>query len=136
MLKLRVKMIKKYHSLTLKEGARNSLQGPGFRNSTVPELYAYLLFYLDRLKAKDIAYIGLREVDPEETQIIEDLDMHAFSMRHVDEFGVREVPYFNAFQTIRRLNTFWPENTSFCLLGGWPGSYFIFLMLDGVTLCD
>ena len=44
-----------------------------------------------RLKACDVAYIGLREVDPEETQIIQDLDMQAFSMRDVDELGIREV---------------------------------------------
>ena len=46
---------------------------------------------LYRLKACDVAYIGLREVDPEETQIIQDLDMQAFSMRDVDELGIREV---------------------------------------------
>jgi len=48
-------------------------------------------WFTPRLKACDVAYIGLREVDPEETQIIQDLDMQAFSMRDVDELGIREV---------------------------------------------
>jgi len=44
-----------------------------------------------RLKASDVAYIGLREVDPEEAKIIQDLDMQAFSMQDVDMLGIREV---------------------------------------------
>ena len=47
-----------------------------------------------RLKASDVAYIGLREVDPEEAKIIQDLDMQSFSMQDVDELGIREVTFF------------------------------------------
>ena len=57
----------------------------------VMQLHCYQTISLFRLKACDVAYIGLREVDPEETQIIQDLDMQAFSMRDVDELGIREV---------------------------------------------
>ena len=48
---------------------------------------------LIRLKACDVAYIGLREVDPEEAKIIQDLDMQAFSMQDVDLLGIREVRF-------------------------------------------
>ena len=63
------------------------------------QLHCYQTISLFRLKACDVAYIGLREVDPEETQIIQDLDMQAFSMRDVDELGIREVLIMQFIQT-------------------------------------
>ncbi|XP_052097876.1 arginase-1-like isoform X1 [Mytilus californianus] len=43
------------------------------------------------LTAKDIAYIGLRDVDPGERYIIEKLGITAFSMQEVDKYGINEV---------------------------------------------
>lgn len=46
------------------------------------------MFSLDTTR---IAYIGLRDVDPEERATLDDLNIPSFSMREVDEFGIREV---------------------------------------------
>lgn len=43
------------------------------------------------LAAKDIAYVGLRDVDPGERYIIEKLGITAFSMQEVDKYGINEV---------------------------------------------
>ncbi|XP_046344056.2 arginase-1-like [Haliotis rufescens] len=43
------------------------------------------------LAAKDIAYIGLRDVDGGEKAIIDKLGIHSFSMHEVDKFGVAAV---------------------------------------------
>ncbi|KAL5008949.1 hypothetical protein ScPMuIL_014530 [Solemya velum] len=43
------------------------------------------------ISAKDIAYIGLRDVDPAERWIIEKFNMTAFSMQEVDKYGIHEV---------------------------------------------
>lgn len=43
------------------------------------------------LKPNKIAYIGLRDVDPAEKQIIKDLGIAAFSMYHVDKYGINKV---------------------------------------------
>ncbi|KAK3092282.1 hypothetical protein FSP39_000708 [Pinctada imbricata] len=42
------------------------------------------------LSAKNIAYIGLRDVDPGERYIIEKLGIHSFSMTEVDKFGIKD----------------------------------------------
>ena len=38
-----------------------------------------------------MAFIGLRCVDPAERKTLNDLNIPAFSMREIDEFGIREV---------------------------------------------
>ncbi|GFS11477.1 arginase [Elysia marginata] len=43
------------------------------------------------LSAKDVVYIGLRDVDPAERLFIEKLGITSFSMQEVDKFGIREV---------------------------------------------
>lgn len=43
------------------------------------------------ISAKDIAYIGLRDVDPGERYIIEQHDICCFSMQEVDKYGIKEV---------------------------------------------
>lgn len=44
-----------------------------------------------KLKANKIAYIGLRDVDEGERKILKDLGIAAFSMYHVDKFGINRV---------------------------------------------
>ncbi|CCK67856.1 arginase KNAG_0A01670 [Huiozyma naganishii CBS 8797] len=43
------------------------------------------------LKPEKIAYIGLRDVDDAEKKIIKDLGIKAFSMYHVDKYGINKV---------------------------------------------
>lgn len=43
------------------------------------------------LKPEKIAYIGLRDVDAAEKKILKDLGIKAFSMYHVDRFGINAV---------------------------------------------
>nr|ADA68869.1 arginase [Sinohyriopsis cumingii] len=43
------------------------------------------------IHAKDIAYIGLRDVDAGERKIIEKFGITAFSMQEVDKYGINEV---------------------------------------------
>ncbi|CAB4255778.1 similar to Saccharomyces cerevisiae YPL111W CAR1 Arginase, responsible for arginine degradation, expression responds to both induction by arginine and nitrogen catabolite repression [Maudiozyma barnettii] len=43
------------------------------------------------LKPNKIAYIGLRDVDAAEKKIIKDLGIAAFSMYHVDKYGINNV---------------------------------------------
>lgn len=61
------------------EGIDSSLFPPQF--SWVPQA----------LKAKRLAYIGLRDVDQGEKDIIRDLGIPAFSMYHVDKYGIGKV---------------------------------------------
>lgn len=44
-----------------------------------------------KLKPNKIVYIGLRDVDKAEKKIIRDLDIKAFSMYHIDKFGINKV---------------------------------------------
>ncbi|KAH8913515.1 putative arginase, partial [Atractiella rhizophila] len=44
-----------------------------------------------RLRSDRIAYIGLRDVDVGEKKIIKDLGITAFSMYHVDKYGIAQV---------------------------------------------
>ena len=44
-----------------------------------------------RLTSKNVAYIGLRSVDTEEKQLLDDLNISVFSMREVDDLGIKEV---------------------------------------------
>ncbi|CCF58218.1 hypothetical protein KAFR_0E00640 [Kazachstania africana CBS 2517] len=43
------------------------------------------------LRPEKIAYIGLRSVDPAERKILRDLGISAFSMYHIDKFGINKV---------------------------------------------
>ncbi|KAG0174008.1 Arginase, catabolizes arginine to ornithine and urea [Apophysomyces sp. BC1034] len=43
------------------------------------------------LKANRLAYIGLRDIDDAEKKIIKDLNITAFSMHHVDKYGIGKV---------------------------------------------
>lgn len=43
------------------------------------------------LKPNKIAYIGLRDVDEDEKRILKELGIAAFSMYHVDKFGINKV---------------------------------------------
>lgn len=43
------------------------------------------------LKPEKIVYIGLRDVDQAEKQIIKDLGIKAFSMYHIDKYGINKV---------------------------------------------
>ncbi|KAI8997590.1 arginase [Pilobolus umbonatus] len=43
------------------------------------------------LESNKLAYIGLRDIDREEKKIIKELDIKAFSMHHVDRYGIGKV---------------------------------------------
>uniref|UniRef100_A0A4W4HI85 Arginase n=1 Tax=Electrophorus electricus TaxID=8005 RepID=A0A4W4HI85_ELEEL len=43
------------------------------------------------LTAKDVVYIGLRDVDPGEHVILKDLGIQSFSMRDIDKLGIQKV---------------------------------------------
>lgn len=44
-----------------------------------------------RLKAENIVYIGLRDVDPGEREIIENLGIKAYTMESIDKMGIEKV---------------------------------------------
>ena len=48
-------------------------------------------WFSPRLNPRRMAFIGLRSVDPEERVILDTLNIPNFSMREVEEFGIREV---------------------------------------------
>ena len=43
------------------------------------------------LRPDRIAYIGLRDVDPDEKKILRDNNIAAYSMHHVDKYGIGKV---------------------------------------------
>ena len=43
------------------------------------------------LRPDRIAYIGLRDVDPDEKKILRDNNIAAYSMYHVDKYGIGKV---------------------------------------------
>lgn len=57
-------------------------------NENVPES---LKWVPKNLRPNKIAYIGLRDVDPDEKQIIRKLGISAFSMYHIDRYGMNAV---------------------------------------------
>ncbi|XP_069118522.1 arginase-1-like [Argopecten irradians] len=59
-------------------------------DSYMPELPG-LEYVKPCISAKNLAYIGLRDVDPGERKIIEMLGIPAYSMQEVDKFGIKEV---------------------------------------------
>ena len=51
-------------------------------------IYPYFRF---SLTSKNVAYIGLRSVDTEEKEMLDELNIAVFSMREVDDLGIKEV---------------------------------------------
>jgi arginase len=43
------------------------------------------------IRDEDFVYIGLRDLDPAEREVIRAMGIHAYTMRHVDELGLPEV---------------------------------------------
>ena len=47
-----------------------------------------------------MAYIGLRSVDPEEKEMLDSLNISVFSMREIDDLGIKEVTIFFPIQVL------------------------------------
>ena len=47
-----------------------------------------------------MAYIGLRSVDPEEKEMLDSLNISVFSMREIDDLGIKEVTIFFPIQIL------------------------------------
>lgn len=60
-------------------------------NKDVPHCPESLKWVPGNLSPKKIAYIGLRDVDAGEKKILKDLGIAAFSMYHVDKYGINAV---------------------------------------------
>jgi len=60
-------------------------------NSTNTQVSEDSKWMQPKLNPKRVAFIGLRCVDPAERKTINELGITSFSMREVDEFGIREV---------------------------------------------
>ena len=55
------------------------------------------IFFLNfSLTSKNVAYIGLRSVDPEEKAVLDELNISVFSMREIDDLGIKEVLKYSA----------------------------------------
>lgn len=55
-----------------------------------PELVD-LLGYTPKVEARNVALVGVRDLDAKECRLIKDSGVHAFTMRDIDESGMREV---------------------------------------------
>jgi arginase len=55
-----------------------------------PELVD-LLGYHPKVEPRNVAIVGVRDLDPKERRLIKDSGVHAFTMRDIDERGMREV---------------------------------------------
>jgi arginase len=55
-----------------------------------PEL-VNLLGYAPKVEARNVALVGLRDLDAKESRLIKQSGVHAFTMRDIDERGMREV---------------------------------------------
>jgi arginase len=66
-------------SFVIKETARYNGQLPGFEWVT------------PRLTARDVVFIGLRQVDPMERLILQQIGIKAYSMQEIDRLGMKEV---------------------------------------------
>jgi arginase len=55
-----------------------------------PELVD-LLGYHPKVEARNVALVGVRDLDGKERRLIKDSGVHAYTMRHIDERGMREV---------------------------------------------
>ena len=62
-----------------------------------------LFLILNSLTSKNVAYIGLRSVDVEEKEMLEKLNIEVFSMREIDDLGIKEVWDSYSYGTIFRL---------------------------------
>jgi arginase len=55
-----------------------------------PELVE-LLGYKPKVEARNVALVGLRDLDAKERRLIKECGVHAFTMRDIDERGLRDV---------------------------------------------
>ena len=55
-----------------------------------PELVD-LLGYHPKVEPRNVCLVGVRDLDPKERRLIKDSGVHAFTMRDIDERGMREV---------------------------------------------
>jgi arginase len=55
-----------------------------------PELVE-LLGYKPKVKPRNVAIVGVRDLDAKERRLVKDSGVHAFTMRDIDERGMREV---------------------------------------------
>jgi arginase len=55
-----------------------------------PELVE-LLGYQPKAEARNVALVGARDLDPKERRLVKESGVHAFTMRDIDERGLREV---------------------------------------------
>ena len=55
-----------------------------------PEL-AELMGFKPKVSPKNIALVGVRDLDPEEKRLMNELEIHVFTMRDIDERGIRDV---------------------------------------------
>ena len=55
-----------------------------------PELVD-LLGYHPKVEPRNVAIVGVRDLDPRERRLVKDSGVHAFTMRDIDERGMREV---------------------------------------------
>ncbi|AWU74781.1 arginase [Pichia kudriavzevii] len=63
----------------------------GLEIETWPPHFKWLAELSNFVKPEQITYIGLRDVDAGEKKILRDLGITAFSMYHVDKYGINEV---------------------------------------------
>ncbi len=55
-----------------------------------PELVE-LLGYKPKIEPRNVAIVGVRDLDPKERRLVKDSGVHALTMRDIDERGMREV---------------------------------------------
>lgn len=63
----------------------------GLDQQNWPPQFSWIQKLKTLVKPSQIAYIGLRDVDKGEKKILRDLGIAAFSMYHVDKYGINEV---------------------------------------------
>ena len=56
-----------------------------------PEDLTHIWGYAPKLQARNCALIGLRDLDSRERRLVKDSGVHAFTMRDIDEYGVRVI---------------------------------------------
>jgi arginase len=56
-----------------------------------PEELTHIMGFAPKLQARNCALIGLRDLDSRERRLVKDSGVHAFTMRDIDEYGVRAV---------------------------------------------
>ena len=80
---------------TMKNSVSGNMHGmPVAFNIPVPEIQAHFAstkWLQPKLRPERIAYIGLRDVDSPERQIMDKLGIASFSMREIDVMGIRQV---------------------------------------------